>query len=92
MRKPSIPSLQGIAPDLMVILQPIKELMELFMGQRGVRTDQALTRADAQVDDVPFMTATVAAANPPTKVEFDALVADVTAIRTKLNALLSKMR
>lgn len=46
----------------------------------------------AAVADQAALTAVAAAGANPTKAEFDALLVDVTAARTKLNALLAAMR
>ena len=46
----------------------------------------------AGVADADAATAAAAAGATPTKAEFDALLADVNALRTTLNALLAAMR
>lgn len=46
----------------------------------------------AAVTNVAAATAAAAAGATPTKAEYDALLADVNAIRTKLTALLTSMR
>ena len=46
----------------------------------------------AAVADAAALTAANAAGDAPTDEEFDALVADVTALRTKLNELLGALR
>jgi hypothetical protein len=46
----------------------------------------------AAVTNAAAATAAAAAGATPTKAEFDALLADVNALRTKLNALLAAMR
>jgi len=46
----------------------------------------------ANVTDAGALTAAAAAGANPTKAEFDALLADVTALRTKVNALLAALR
>ncbi|MEL3944871.1 hypothetical protein [Streptomyces sp. LNU-CPARS28] len=49
-------------------------------------------RRTAAVTDAAAATAAAAAGATPTKAEYDALLADVNALRTKLNALLAAMR
>jgi hypothetical protein len=46
----------------------------------------------AAVANVGTLTAAAAAGSTPTKAEFDAAVADLATLRTKLNDLLTKMR
>ncbi|MFD8919453.1 hypothetical protein ACFV0Y_16740 [Streptomyces sp. NPDC059569] len=46
----------------------------------------------AAVVNAVAATAIAAAGSTPTKAEYDALLADVNALRTKLNALLAAMR
>ena len=46
----------------------------------------------AAVTNAAAVTAAAAAGATPTKAEYDALLADVNALRTKLNALLAAMR
>lgn len=46
----------------------------------------------AAVPDQVALTAAAAAASPPTKTEFDKVVADAVAARTTLNALLASLR
>lgn len=46
----------------------------------------------AAVADAAALTSTVAAGATPTKAEFDALRADVSALHTKLNAALAALR
>ncbi|MFJ1657164.1 hypothetical protein [Streptomyces anthocyanicus] len=46
----------------------------------------------AAVTNAAAATATAAAGATPTKAEYDALLADVNALRTKYNALLAAMR
>ncbi|MFE9192054.1 hypothetical protein ACFYL6_20860 [Micromonospora sp. NPDC007208] len=46
----------------------------------------------AAVADAAALTSVVAAGANPTKAEYDALRADVTALRTKLNAALAALR
>lgn len=49
-------------------------------------------RQTAAVTNAPAATASAAAGATPTKAEYDALLADVNALRTKLNSLLAAMR
>lgn len=49
-------------------------------------------RRTAAVTDAAAATAAAAAGATPTKAEFDALLADCNALRTKLNSLLAAMR
>ncbi|MGC4891080.1 hypothetical protein [Micromonospora sp. DT227] len=46
----------------------------------------------AAVADAAALTSVVAAGSAPTKAEYDALRADVSALRTKLNAALAALR
>lgn len=49
-------------------------------------------RQTAAVPNAAAATAAAAAGATPTKAEYDALLTDVNALRTKLNALLAAMR
>ncbi|PVC73474.1 hypothetical protein [Streptomyces sp. CS081A] len=49
-------------------------------------------RQAAAVTNVAAATASAAAGATPTKAEYDALLADVAAMRTKVNALLAALR
>jgi hypothetical protein len=49
-------------------------------------------RQTAAVANATNATAAAAAGSTPTKAEYDALLADVNTLRTKLNALLAAMR
>ena len=37
MSKPSIPSITNVAPDVMSVLKPVKENIEILTGRRGVK-------------------------------------------------------
>lgn len=75
--KPSIPEVPADGPRK--FFEAIKITLEIITGRRNNKATKA---ANA--------TAKAAAASPPTKAEYDALLRDVNEIRTRLNAFIDR--
>lgn len=88
--KPAIPNLSGLAPEVNRVLEPMKEVVEILAGRRGIRADQSLS--PVTIANMPVATAAYAAGATPTQAEFNLLVDDVNALRAQINVLITKLR
>lgn len=85
---------EGIAQGVLVnktTMDPSMGTMQLAFFKSDGTPHVVPAQAAAQTD-VAALTATAAAGANPTDAEFDALLADVTALRTVVNSLLAKLR
>ena len=45
MSKPSIPGIRNVTPELMAVLKPLKENIEILSGRRGVKLTELNSNA-----------------------------------------------
>jgi len=87
---PEIPD--GLPAGLSPILQAIKQNLEALAGQSGLdKMAQAVKYGEVLVADIKLQAA-AAAANPPTKTEFDKAVADLEELARLHNYLAAQLR
>lgn len=87
---PDIPA--GLPEGLEPVLRSMKQNLELLAGQRGAdRLTKAVLYGAVDAGDLQQQSA-AAAGSPPTKTEFDLLIADMESVVTRFNYLVAQLR
>lgn len=87
---PSIPP--SADAEVQAVLAALKQNVEVLAGFTGDKESRALLYGALNVGELDQQQSAAAAANPPTKTEFDLVVTDLTTLRDRVNYLLARLR